>query len=71
MASGAYKTWTKERILDMALRKERDAFRFYDGLLNQTRADILREVLETLRNEEAKHVQLIERAIAEMHLGRG
>ncbi len=58
-------------ILEAALKKEKVAFRFYNNLLQGTHVDFVRDLLEQLRDEEAKHVRMIEKKIAAMEAGRG
>ena len=62
---------TPADILDTALRKEKSAYNFYDRMAMQTRVAMVRELLEKLREEEAKHVRMIEKKIAQLFLGKG
>jgi rubrerythrin len=62
---------TPAEILRVALRKEENAFRFYDNMLNTPKADFVRALIERLRDEEAKHVRLIQKEILKFNLGRG
>lgn len=55
---------TPVEILEAALEKEKDAYRFYDDLLNSTTVLIVQELLEHLRDEERKHMLMIEKKIA-------
>jgi rubrerythrin len=66
--TGKLTTW--ENILHAALRKERAAYRFYDEILSTTKVRLLRQLLETLRGEEAKHIDMVQKKIAQMNLGR-
>ena len=54
---------TPIEILQAALKKEKDAYHYYDTLLNSTSVVFLQELLEQLRDEEHKHMLLIERKI--------
>lgn len=56
-------------ILHTALAREREAHRFYDSLLRGTHAPIMAELLTQLREEEQRHIRMIENRIAQMRLG--
>ena len=71
MSEGGKTLSTPAEILQVALRKEENAFRFYDNLLNAPKADFVRDLIERLRDEEAKHVRLIQKEIVKFSLGRG
>ena len=60
---------TPLEILQAALEKEKDAYRYYDTLLNTTTVFFLQELLEQLRDEEHKHVLMIEKILAKMQSG--
>ena len=60
---------TPLEILQAALKKEKDAYHFYNNLLNTTTVLFLQELLEQLRDEEHKHIQMIEKKIAKMNSG--
>ena len=64
------KPGTPSEILDMALRKEQSAYRFYDRMARSSAGTIMLDLLEKLREEEGRHVQLIERKLAALRLGR-
>jgi len=72
MTNGTPEPTTWKDILDAALRKEKAAYRFYDEILRKTKVAVLRQLLETLRGEEAKHIDMIRnrKKIADMNLGR-
>ena len=57
-------------ILEFALEQEKDACRLYGELLDESRAEILRDLLLQLKNEELRHVHMIERKIADLNSGR-
>ena len=46
---------TPVAILEAALKKEKEAYHFYDDLLQGTKVIIIQELLEKLRDEENKH----------------
>jgi rubrerythrin len=50
-----------DELLEIALTKEKNAVAFYTGLRDNTVLKSLREVFDTLANEEKKHVRWIER----------
>jgi rubrerythrin len=56
-------------ILEAALAKERDAYRFYDDLLKEVKVVMVQEILEKLRDEEHKHILMIEREITKTKRG--
>lgn len=60
---------TPIEILQTALKKEKDAYHFYDTLLNSTTVLFLQELLEQLRDEEHKHVLMIEKILRKMQSG--
>ncbi len=61
---------TPDEILNAALAKERRAYDFYSGLAEGCRVDFVRKLLETLKNEEQKHVRMIEEMLKNLRLGR-
>ena len=71
MQNGLQKANSMSQILEVALKREREAYRFYDRLLSETKVGILKEILEQLRDEEQKHIRMIEKKIAQMNLGQG
>jgi rubrerythrin len=58
-------------ILNKALEKEQQAFDFYTSMLNQSRVGMLQELLASLKDEEHKHIRMIQSRIADLRLGRG
>jgi len=60
---------TPIEILQAALKKEKDAYNFYETLLNSTTVLFLQELLEQLRDEEHKHMLLIEKLLTKMQSG--
>ena len=61
---------TPNQLLQVALGKEEEAHRFYDQLLGECRVDTVRELLERLKNEEHKHIRMIEDMITRLNLGK-
>lgn len=61
---------TPDEILATALRKEEQAYAFYSKLLDMPKADFVRNLIESLRDEEAKHVQKIRKEIVRLNLGK-
>jgi len=70
MTEKTSKTLTPGEILDVALKKEKQAYSFYKRLATQTKVEMVRELIEKLSDEEYKHRKLIEDMIARMNLGR-
>ena len=62
---------TVDEILDAALAKECQSRDFYSGLAEQCRVDLARQLIEKLKDEENKHVKMIEAMMASLRLGRG
>jgi rubrerythrin len=61
---------TPDRILDLALEKEKQAHDFYEQLAAKCHVDFIREMLETLQNEESKHMHLISEMKRRLDAGR-
>jgi rubrerythrin len=62
---------TPDEILNAALAKERQAYEFYMGLAEACRTDFVRELIETLKKEEQKHVRMVEQMLTKLRLGHG
>ena len=60
---------TPADILALALKKEQAAYKFYDRMLSRTKVKLLTNLLLQLREEEQKHVLLVQKKIAQMNLG--
>ena len=61
----------ERQILDMSLERENSAYSFYDGLLESTDVGFLKELLEELRENEGRHVQMIKQRISRLNMGKG
>lgn len=61
---------TPDEILNAALAKERQSREFYAGLAEQCQIDTVRRLLEKLKDEESKHVRMIEDMLKDLRLGR-
>ena len=53
-------------ILTAALKKEREAYAFYNQLINSSTVTVVQELLEQLRDEEHKHILMIEGKISRL-----
>jgi len=62
---------TPDEILNAALAKERQSREFYARLADQCRIDMVRKLLERLKDEETKHERMIEDMLGDLRLGRG
>jgi rubrerythrin len=62
-------TLTPEGILRQALAKEREAFSYYDGMLKASSIEIIKDLLQELKNEEYKHIKMIESRLARLAVG--
>ena len=63
------KLTTAKEILETALHKEEAAYRFYDAVMNSTKVDFVKDLVSQLREEEQKHILLIQKKLAAMELG--
>lgn len=61
---------TPVAIMEAALKKEEDAYHFYDSLLQNTKVVIIQELLEKLRDEESKHILLIKNMLSKIKIGK-
>ena len=61
---------TPDQILNAALTKEHQSREFYAGLAEQCQIDMVRKLLERLKDEENKHVKMIEDMLKGLRLGR-
>jgi rubrerythrin len=57
-------------ILVEALRREKEARDFYDALGSRCHVDFVKELLARLKEEEARHVLLIQSMIARLGAGK-
>jgi rubrerythrin len=62
---------TPDEILNAALVKEHQSRQFYAGLAEQCRIEMVKRLIERLKDEEEKHVKMIEEMQANLRLGRG
>ena len=53
-------------ILTPALKKEREPYAFYNQLINSSTITVVQELLEQLRDEEHKHILMIEGKISRL-----
>lgn len=61
---------TSDQILQAALAKEKESRDFYDEQAAHCRVDFVRKLLEKLKNEESKHVRMVQGMIANLNVGR-
>jgi rubrerythrin len=61
---------TPEEILQAALAREEMARDLYTELAAECHIDFVRELLERLSDEEAKHAHLLQAMITKLHLGK-
>ena len=59
-----------DEILRAALVKETQARDFYAGVAADCRIEIVRELVEKLKDEETKHIRMIEAMMTRLSLGR-
>jgi rubrerythrin len=56
---------TREKILGVALAKEKKSFNFYSILAKKARIRIAGDLFRALSNEELQHVKMIEKELSE------
>ena len=61
---------TPDEILNAALAKERQSREFYGRLAEKCQIEMVRELLEKLKDEENKHVKMVGDMLAALRLGR-
>jgi rubrerythrin len=61
---------TSDQILQVALAKEKEARDFYDEQAAHCRVDFVRKLLEKLKDEESKHIRMVQGMIAKLNVGR-
>lgn len=59
---------TEDQILRDAQRREIEARDFYAHLLTRSHVAEVRELLEMLKGEEAKHLDLVEKLLTQLNL---
>jgi rubrerythrin len=62
---------TPDEVLNAALAKEHQSRQFYAGLAEQCKIDMVKQLIEKLKDEENKHVKMIEEMLSNLRLGRG
>jgi len=60
---------TPDQILKKALEKEKQACDFYGELALGCTVEFVRDLLEKLRDEESKHVHMIQNMISRLESG--
>lgn len=60
---------TPMEILQAALRKEESAYRFYENIGELTHSAPIRQLVIQLKEEEFRHIRLIQKKIVELNLG--
>ena len=61
---------TPAQILLEALRREQEAYDFYTGLVPHCHVSFVRELLERLKDEESKHLHLVQDMMIRLDLGK-
>ena len=61
---------TPYQILQEALAREIEAREFYSELAARCHVDFVRELLERLKDEESKHLRLVQNMITRLNLGK-
>jgi len=61
---------TSDQILQVALAKEKEARDFYDEQAVHCHVDFVRKLLEKLKDEESKHIRLVQGMITKLSVGR-
>jgi len=61
---------TSDQILQGALAKEKEARDFYDEQAARCPVDFVRRLLEKLKDEESKHIRMVQDMITKLSIGR-
>jgi len=61
---------TPDQILRVALAKEKESRDFYDEQATHCRVDFVRKLLKKLKDEESKHIRLVQGMITKLSVGR-
>jgi len=61
---------TPDQILQVALAKEKEARDFYDEQATNCHVDFVRKLLEKLKNEESKHIRMVQGMMTKLRGGR-
>ncbi len=61
---------TPDEILRMARENETQARDFYEEMAINCSVDFVKELLETLQNEETKHIRMIDHMLAKLESGK-
>jgi rubrerythrin len=69
MASNKHNLTTPDQILKKALEMEKQAHDFYEELAIGCSVEFVGELLEKLRDEESKHIHMIQSMISKLELG--
>jgi rubrerythrin len=59
-----------DQILQEALRRETDARDFYSNVAENCHVDFVKKLLERLKNEESRHISLVQEMISRLNLGK-
>ena len=70
LRKGTAMSKTPVELLEIALKKEKAAYSFYERMMLQTQVEAVIKLAAQLREEEAKHVQMITKKMAALRLGR-
>lgn len=58
---------TPVELLGIALKKEKDAYKFYDDMLKKYDLAAIKDLLAALKDAEYKHQKIIEEKISEIN----
>ena len=61
--------YSSYEILEKALEKEKQAYEFYSNLTEHCTNDPLKKLLEKLRDEESRHIHMVEKMLTHLKLG--
>jgi len=61
---------TPLELLELAMKKEKAAYSFYDKMILQTKVESVIKLAHQLREEEAKHIQKINKILSDLRLGK-
>ena len=61
--------YSSYEILEKALQKEQQSFEFYSNLTDTCTNEPLKKLLEKLRDEESRHIHMVEKMLIHLKLG--
>jgi rubrerythrin len=70
MEQAITKSSTPAQLLELALSKERAAVEIYEQMMRHASGGMMQELLIGLRDDETRHVRVIEKKLNDLYAGR-